>query len=183
MRELDFVGFDLETTNLSADFSVILSACIKPFGKYPIVFRADEYNKEWFTGDRKNDKNITRAIIKELSKHAIVMGHYMTGFDIPYLNAKTVKYQLPALPNLFVLDTYNLARKNIKISRRRLDALAGYFFGGKKSAVEGELWMKAGIDGDKEALDAIVKHNIQDVILLERLAQSLFMFMKSMRQM
>ena len=183
MRQLDFVGFDLETTNLNSDFSVILSACIKPFGKETIVFRADEYNKDWVTGDRKNDKNITRAIIKELSKHAVIMGHYMTGFDIPYLNAKTVKYQLPALPTLFTLDTYNLAKQNIKVARRRLDALAGYFFGGKKSGVEGELWMKAAMNGDIDALDAIVKHNIQDVILLEQLASSLFMFSKSMRKL
>jgi len=183
MRELDFVGFDLETTNLKADFSVILSACIKPFGKNVIVFRADEYNLDWKDGDRKNDKAITRAIVKELSKHAVIMGHYMTRFDIPYLNAKAVKYRLPSLPNLFVLDTYNLAKRNINITRRRLDSLAGYFFGGKKTVVEGELWMKAAMDGDLAALDRIVSHNIQDVVLLERLAQSLFPFVKSLRSL
>ena len=30
---LDFVSFDLESSNLNADFSVFLTAVIKPFGK------------------------------------------------------------------------------------------------------------------------------------------------------
>lgn len=181
MRELNFVGFDLETTNLKADFSIILSACIKPFGEEPIVFRADEYNRKWTTGDRKNDKAITAAILEELAKHAVIVVHYGS-FDIRYINAKAVRYDLPTLPNMFVMDTYSLAKSSLQVSRRRLDALASYFFGETKTIVEGELWMKAGMDGDIKALDEIVAHNIQDCILLERLAQVLFPFVRSLRR-
>jgi len=181
MRSLDFAGFDLETTNLKADFSVILSACIKPFGQETIVFRADDYNPNWATGDRKNDKAITAAILKELAKHAVIVVHYGS-FDIRYINAKAVRYNLPTLPNIFVMDTYTLAKSSLQVSRRRLDALASYFFRGKKTTVDGELWMKAGMNGDIDALDKIVAHNIQDVVLLERLAQVLFPFVRSLRR-
>jgi DNA polymerase III epsilon subunit-like protein len=181
MRDLDFISFDLETTELKADFSVILSACIKPFGKDVIVFRADEYNPEWTTGDRKDDSAITAAILEELAQHAVIMVHYGS-FDIRYINAKAVRYSLPTLPNIFVLDTYSLAKSNLQVSRRRLDALASYFFGETKHLVEGELWMKAGMNGDIEALDEIVAHNVQDVILLEMLARVLFPFVKSLRR-
>jgi DNA polymerase III epsilon subunit-like protein len=181
MRNLDFVSFDLETTELKADFSVILSACIKPFGGEPIVFRADDYNPDWETGNRKNDKTITAAILKELAQHAVIVVHYGS-FDIRYINAKAVRYNLPTLPNIFVMDTYSLAKANLQVSRRRLDALASYFFRKKKTVVDGELWMKAGMNGDIEALDKIVEHNIQDCILLEQLAQVLFPFVHSLRR-
>lgn len=181
MRELDFVSFDLETTNLKADFSIILSACIKPFGQDAKVFRADQYNNRWRTGDRKDDKKITAAILGELSKHAVIAVHYGS-FDLRYMNAKAIRYELPTLPNVFIMDTYSLAKANLQVSRKRLDALAGYFFGEAKTIVDGELWMKAGMDGDIAALDAIVEHNIQDTLLLERLAQVLFPFVKALRR-
>jgi uncharacterized protein YprB with RNaseH-like and TPR domain len=39
--------------------------------------------------------------------------------------------------------------------------------------------MKAGLDGDVKALDEIVKHNIQDVALLERLMALSWRYVKS----
>lgn len=74
-RLLDIVSFDIETTNLTADFSVLLCACLKPFGKKAMVFRGDEYNENWAT-DRADDRAIVRAIADELSKHAIIVTHY-----------------------------------------------------------------------------------------------------------
>ena len=108
--QLDFVCFDLETSNLNADFSILLTAAIKPFGKEAIVFRADNY-PEW-TVDRANDSKITRDIAQELRKHAIVIGHYSQKFDLPYFRAKMVKHGIEPLPLMFGIDTWRIAKNN-----------------------------------------------------------------------
>jgi uncharacterized protein YprB with RNaseH-like and TPR domain len=174
---LDFVSFDLETSNLTANFSVLLSACIKPFGQEPVVFRADDY-KEWIT-NRANDFRIVVAIAEELRKHAIVITHYGTRFDIRYLRAKMVKYGIPPLPPMFGVDTWDISRKNFKLSSNRLATLVEFFDLGHKSGVDGELWMKAAYSGDKESMDEIIAHNVTDVLVLEKLGCITFPFIKS----
>lgn len=176
--ELDFVCFDLETTNLTADFSIILCACIKPFGKNAIVLRIDDYNSNWST-KRMDDSKLIKAIATELSKHAIVITHYGSKFDLPYLKAKMARYGLSPLNPIFSIDTWRLAKNNFQVSSRRLANMSTYFELGKKSGVEGPLWLKASMNGDKKSLDEIVEHNIQDVILLERLAAISFKYLKA----
>lgn len=180
--DLDFVTYDIETTGLKADFSIMLSAVIKPFKQEPIVFRADDY-EPWKEGHRLNDQEICRDITNELSRHAIIITHYGVGFDIPYTRAKMIRYGLPPLPPMFGVDTYSLAKANMLVSRRRLEALAEYLSLGKKTAVEGNLWMEAAMNGDKAAMDKIVEHNIQDCVLLEKLAAITFPYLKSLRRL
>jgi len=174
---LDFVCFDLETSNLNADFSILLSAAIKPYGQESIVFRADDY-PEW-EKNRDNDYAITKAIANELRKHAIVVGHYSQRFDIPFLRAKMVKHGLEPLPQMFGIDTWRIAKTNFKVSSRRLKNMSTYFDLGEKHPVDGKLWMRAAYSGSREAMDEIVAHNILDVELLEQLTCIIFPYLKS----
>jgi len=144
---LDFVSFDLETSNLKADFSIILSAVIKPFGQDPIVFRADSYST--WEKNRGDDKQITTDIAKELKRHAIIITHYAVYFDIPFLRAKMVRHGLEPLPQMFAVDSWQIARKNFQVSSRRLKNLARFFRVGEKGQVEGDLWIAAAFDGDR----------------------------------
>jgi len=175
--KLDFVSFDIETSNLNADFSILLSAVILPFGEAPIVFRADDY-PEWKT-DRANDRSITKAISDELRQHAIVITHYGLYFDTPFLRAKMLRHRLAPLPQMFAIDSWSIAKKSFKVSSRRLKNLAEYFEVGNKEGVEGALWMEAAYNGSKEALDKIVEHNIIDCRVLEKLAAISFPYLKS----
>lgn len=174
---LDFVSFDLETSNLKADFSILLSAVIKPFGQEPVVFRADDY-PNW-EKNRGNDKGITEDIAKELKRHAIVITHYGMYFDIPFLRAKMVRHGLEPLPQMFAIDSWAIARKNFQVSSRRLKNLARFFRIGEKGQVEGDLWIAAAYDGDRKAMDEIVEHNIIDCEVLEKLAAISFPYLKS----
>jgi len=174
---LDFVTFDIETSNLKADFSILLSAVIKPFGQDPIVFRADDY-PTW-ENDRANDGAITRDISDELRKHAIVVTHYGDRFDTPYLRAKMMKHGLEPLPQMFGIDTWKIARANFQVSSRRLKNLVRYFDLGEKGQVDGGLWMDAAYNGGREAMDEIVAHNIVDCEVLEKLACVSFRYLRS----
>ena len=175
---LDFVTFDIETSNLKADFSIMLCACIKPFGGKPIVFRADSY-PEW-TRNRADDHRIVEDIVEELSKHAIVITHYGSKFDVPYIRAKAVKYGIPNLPPMFGIDTYRIAKGAFCTGSRRLKALARYFELGSKTEVEGGLWLEAAYTNNKAAMDEIVEHNIVDCDVLEKLACITFPYLRSM---
>ncbi len=175
--QLDFVCLDIETNNLKADFGIILTCVIKPFGQAPITFRGDNYPSWWDCRD--NDSAITHDIVKELCRHAIVITHYGRKFDVPFLRAKMSRYGLPNLPPMFGIDTWRIAKDNYCVGSRRLEALSNYFQFGAKSAVEGGLWNKAVLAGDPTAMDAIVAHNIQDTVLLEKLASVCFPFLKA----
>ena len=176
--DLDFVTFDLETSGLDADWAILLSTVIKPFGKDPIVFRADTYPE--FMTDRVNDRSMVAAVANELGKHAVVITHYGTKFDLPWLRAKMMKYGIAPLPPMRAMDTYKLAKDNMKISRRRLATICDYLFEGKKSEVSGNIWMDVAYKGSKERLDEIVEHNIQDCVLLENLAQIFYPYVKTL---
>jgi uncharacterized protein YprB with RNaseH-like and TPR domain len=174
---LDFATFDLETSNLEADFSIILCAAIKPYGLPPIVFRADEY-VTWYK-NRANDYQIVEDISNELRRHAIIVTHYGERFDIPFLRAKMVRHGLSPLPPMFGIDSWRIAKQNFQVSSRRLKALARFFDIGEKTQVDGTIWLEAAYNGDKEAMDYIVEHNIRDVEVLEKLACITFPYLKS----
>jgi hypothetical protein len=80
---------------------------------------------------------------------------------------------------MFGIDTWQIAKKNFKVSTRRLKGLGEFFDIGEKDPVEGNLWMEAAYNGSREAMDRIVAHNIRDVELLERLACISFPYLKS----
>ncbi len=106
-----------------------------------------------------------------------------TGFDLRYTRAKMMRHGLPALPPMFAVDTYYLAKANMMISRRRLDTICKYLSLGLKSVVEGATWVEAALNGSSEALDEIVAHNIQDCILLEKVATVMFPYMRSIKRL
>lgn len=175
---LDFVSFDIETSGLDADWSIILSAVVKPYGQKPVVFRADSY-PEWLS-NRANDEPIVADVALELGRHAVIVTHYGTKFDIRYLRAKMMRYGLSPLPLMRGMDTYKIAKDNMAVSRRRLDVLSAYLFNGKKTQVSGNIWMDVAYNGSKERLDEIVAHNIQDCELLEQLAQIYYPYVKTL---
>jgi len=174
---LDFVFFDLESSNLKADYSILLSAAIKPFGRPSVVFRSDDY-PSWME-NRADDKAITIDIANELKKHAIIVTHYGDRFDMPFLRAKMLHHGVEPLPQMFGVDTWKIARNNFQISSRRLKNLARYFDIGEKEQVEGDLWMAAAYSGSREAMDRIVAHNIRDVEVLEKLGCLTFPYLRS----
>mgnify|MGYP001570766510 CR=1 FL=1 len=175
---LDFVMFDIETSGFDADWDILLTACIKPYGYPPIVFRADKY-PDWLT-QRANDKEITRDIAIELRKHAIVVGHYSQRFDIRFLRAKMFHHGLEPLPPMFGVDTWKIAKDNFKVSNRRRGSLS--IFAGldsERDTPEGDRWMRATFNGEEEAMNKIVAHNIACVTGLEKLACISFPYLKS----
>ena len=158
--------FDLECSALTADFGIILAAVVKGANAEPVVFRLDELNKDWKT-KRSNDAPLVRAVADELSKYDILIAHNGVNFDLPFLRTRMLYHGMKAFPEKKVIDPVQIARKRLRLSRNTLARVAGISGAGKKFYIDSELWIKATLDGDIKAMDAIVEHCKQDVALLE----------------
>lgn len=163
-------SFDLETTNLNANFGVILCACIKPFDGEVKTFRGDSY-PNWKTR-RSLDAALCRDIYKELSRYDIWLAHNGTNFDVPFLRTRLYKAGVK-MPQPKIVDPVRLARRYLKLGYNSLEQVAAHFGFYGKTKVEGHYWMEAALDGDKKAMDYIVEHCIADVELLEKVADSM----------
>ena len=164
--------FDLETTNLSADFGVVLCGVVKPANGRPRIFRADKLNNRWNT-HRSDDSGVVKAIVEELSQYDIWIAHNGAKFDLPFLRTRLAKWDLDPLPSKKLIDPVFLARNKLRMSWNSLEAIAKFLGVNSKTEVSGDQWLQAALDGSRKAMQYIVTHCIQDVYVLEKVVRSL----------
>ena len=73
---------DIETSNLQANFGIILSWVIKTVG--------GSYSKDVIKQGDKLDCQIVKSCVNALCKFNRVVGHYSTYFDIPFLRTRAL---------------------------------------------------------------------------------------------
>lgn len=166
-RMISACCFDLECSSLNADFGIVLCGVIKPDGQPPKVFRLDELSKEW-DRRRSNDYPVVKAIADELIQYDIIAAHNGAQFDLPFLRTRMMRWQMLALPKIKLIDPVQILRKQLRLSSNSLDRATGFMGINSKSAVDGDIWLKASLDGSKHAMNYIVKHCIEDVKMLEQ---------------
>ena len=170
------IGYlDIESDGLKADFSTMLSWCIKEKGG-EISFDAVT-KQELFDG--RTDRRIISSILKEMSKYKIVVTYYGTGFDIPYIRAKALHYGLtfPSYSDLYHFDLYYTVKAKLCLSRKSLDNACDYLGIVGKTPINKDVWRRAKY-GDKDAIREVLIHNAGDVEILEVLHDKLADFAK-----
>jgi len=168
--------FDLECSNLAADFGIILCYCIKEFGTKKIYNRTIT-KKELATC---MDENVVRSCIKDLSKFDKIVTYYGTGFDFPFIRtrATALGVPFPEFGQIYHRDIYYIIRHRFRLSRNRLDNACRTLLGKtKKTYLEPKYWIKA-LQGDKKSLEYILDHCKRDVEDLEDLYNKTIMFIK-----
>jgi len=161
--------FDLETTNLSANWmGVILCGVVKPWGGKLKIFRGDQY-PTW-RANRSNDEAICRSLFAELKKYRIWIAHNGVNYDINYLRTRLGKYGF-SMDQPMNIDPVIALRKYYRLNYNSLER-AGRHFGFKdyKTHLDEDTWMQAIMDGSSVAMDEIVYHCEKDVELLELVA-------------
>jgi uncharacterized protein YprB with RNaseH-like and TPR domain len=171
MNQISCCCFDLETTNLSADFGVVLCAVVKPAGAKPVTFRGDTYPR-WKKG-RSDDQALIQAIVAELDKYDIWVAHNGAKFDVPFLRTRLLRWGNNSLPAKKLIDPVQLARNKLRMSYNSLAQVANHLGINTKTDVKPEHWLKAALDGDTESMNYIVEHCIQDVLVLEKVVGAL----------
>lgn len=165
------LAFDLETTSLNANRGHILCAVAKWVGQKDaprIILRIDD-NEEYGTTPASfiNDKHIVEALIPLMEEADAVLAYYGSGFDVPYLNTRSIVHKLvPPVP-FTVIDPWKTASQHLKLHRNSMDSVSS-LVGGKnqKYHLPWDDWIAAQY-GDKPAMNRLVKYCINDVETLE----------------
>ena len=159
--------WDIETSNLNADFGTLLAIGYKWLGdKKTTVLSITDYPQ--FARDHTNDRQLVKDFLKVYVTADMTVAFNGTLFDRPYLLAKCLEHKLPIPPNIPLQDPY-FTSKSLRISRKSLQNVAYYVrLSQEKTPVEGRIWRRAGA-GHKPSIDYIVRHCRKDVAVLEEL--------------
>ena len=114
----------------------------------------------------EDDKRIMTSLWKLINEADIVVSHNGNKFDIPRINSRFIINGLSPTKPYFSVDTCQVARRQFGFSSNKLDALATHFNIPHKLETSFELWKQC-LDGDKKALQYMLKYNKKDVTILE----------------
>lgn len=167
------VLFDIETTNLDADFGYVLCFGyavldgLVPLGE--ATQQARVLTIAQFPGRHVTDDSALMQKAWEIIEPAdILVTYYGKEFDYRFVNSRMLRAGLRPLPPLGAshVDLYYTAKRNFKLHSGRMGAVAEYLgcpF--RKTEVSGPIWVRA-MAGDPQAIDYVAKHCLMDVKML-----------------
>jgi len=166
-KELRVGYLDIETSNLKANFGIMLSYAIKEKGSKKLY--CSTINKKEID-DGTLDKRIVRDCISDMKKFDVVMGYYSTKFDIPFIRSRAMYWgiEFPMYGELLHKDIWYMVRAKMCLHSNRLESACKHLGIEGKTHIESIHWIRA-LSGDKKALAYILDHNKKDVIILEKL--------------
>ena len=162
---------DLETSNLKADYGILLTYCIKPLGSGNIlkgVITAKDIKKGRH-GDE--DRRIVTDCIADMAQFDKVITYFGKRFDMPYLRARALHMDVdfPFFGTIQHIDVFDIVKHRFCMSRKSQEVACRFLLGHTdKTHFDGSIWRDAA-RGDKKALAEVLDHNIKDVTDLERL--------------
>lgn len=162
---------DIETSNLKADYGIILTWCVKPLGESKIeegiITVADI--KKGRHGDE--DRRVTKELIEVMQKYDKLIGYYSKRFDLPYIRTRALNMGLdfPFFGSIQHVDVYDIVKNRFNMSRKTQENACRQLLGEtEKDHVKGNIWRDAA-RGDQKALKYVIEHNRKDVRDLEKL--------------
>jgi len=164
--------FDLETTDLIADFGIILIGSILSYPSMEMTtYRIDQTDTL-----KSEDYNISKLIRDKLEEHHITCGYYSKGFDIAFLNTRLVQNGHRKLKRHLHFDPiwYYRGWRGLKPRSSKMSVVAEYYgFEERKQKVDISVWRRAS-RGDSAALDELVERCESDVRITARIAERTF---------
>jgi uncharacterized protein YprB with RNaseH-like and TPR domain len=167
-RKPRIVCFDIEATNLNANFGYVLCASFKEVGKKKVITHSIA-DSPTFAKDVTNDKWLLQQIVNELEKYDIVITWYgrpNRGFDIPFIQTRLLSHDLPLLKPINHIDGWAIARNKLKLNSNRLDTVSKFLGVTEKTPLSGPIWIRA-MAGYPDAIAYVIKHCEADVLSLE----------------
>lgn len=158
-------GFDLETTHLKANFGHILCGVIQPLGEKAKVWRIDKqpgFGKS--PASFVNDRPMVREMIEYINDNVeIVITHYGTYFDLPFLNTRALYWKLKPPAPVAHIDIWKVARKQLALTSNRQATVNDLIAAEHQKYKPGwEVWRKAQY-GDRKALKTLADYCANDV--------------------
>jgi DNA polymerase elongation subunit (family B) len=124
---------------------------------------------ELFNKDKENDSEVVKKIWAIFDEADIIVAHNGDEFDIKKANARFLFHGLNPPSPFKTIDTKKVAKRYFNFNSNKLDDLGRYLKLGRKREHEGfKLWLKC-MNGERSAWNRMLKYNIQDILLLEKL--------------
>lgn len=163
------IAWDLETTNLNANYGYILCMGWKVIGeKKTHLIKISDYplHQKQITNDREVIKK-AREVLTDADGWVTWFGRY---FDEPFLNSRLIEHKLNPLPPMSTknhVDGWAISRYKLKLNSNRLATVSSFLGVEEKTPISGPHWVKA-MAGNTKSLNYVYKHCTQDVIVLEQ---------------
>lgn len=133
--------------------------------------------------EQRDDRRLLKETIELLSNFDILIGHNVTAFDLNWLYSRWMYHGFSAseMPSWSIYDTYQVAKSMaIRTESKGLGALGAYFgLKGVKTRIFRTDWHMVDSQDQEdfaEAMQDIVYHCEQDVILNRRLFDALWQY-------
>ena len=162
-----FTCFDIEATDLNASFGHTLCTCFSNLHTDAIdVFRLDDERYRGAT--LSDDSKLVEAVKGYMESAFCWLSWYGKMYDVPFLNTRLAMAGKKPIERRFHCDLIYYARKPfLALYSSKLDAMIKTFgLKEEKTALDPKIWTRA-YELDKDAMDEVVRHCIQDVKALK----------------
>jgi uncharacterized protein YprB with RNaseH-like and TPR domain len=165
-------SLDIETSNFSASFGVVVSWCIKEHGGE--LYSDHLIEKDFHDPRGWYDKRILNSCVETMKRfdRLIVYWGRDRRFDIPFLRTRAVPMgiEFPLYQESLINDAYDIVKNKFKCGRNSLHAICTHLgIESKDTPMSPDMWVKAVVGRDEESIGYILKHNQEDVISTEKL--------------
>lgn len=179
------IGFlDIETSNLSPAFGIVLCWCIKDGNSNDLYY---DYLEKEDVFSKHEDKRLVQTCINTIKKFDRIVGHYSSRFDIPYLRTRAVMHDnknalgFPKQGTLIHTDTWIMAKTKFKFHSNRQNIIAETLHNTTiKTRIDHRAWRQA-LQGNHRAIMEALDHCEKDVCELETNFRSMLPFYKLTR--
>ena len=166
---IEKVGFfDIESSNLTSDYGLVLCYAIKHEGG----LISNSITPQEIKGSQ--DKRLLTDLCKDLRKFTRIITWYGTWFDVPFCRSRAIYHKLdfPVWKEVYHTDAYLIAKKKLATIHSKKLKIVAEFYGipAKKHAINPQVWLKC-LSGSQKALDFIQIHCEEDVETLRRVWQ------------
>lgn len=174
--------YDIETTNLGADFGVILM-----FGyqwsdeeETKIISMADHLNKVKKLEPYEADLVIIDEIIALMEQADVRIGHYSKRFDSKFVQTRAAFHGRPPILEAPEVDTWEIARRAFKLQSNRMANIAEYFgLDEQKSKLPKRTWYNAN-HYQEQALKDMEQYCMQDVRTQKAMTERIMPYAKNL---
>lgn len=166
--------FDIEASGLVGNFSIMLSWAIKTRDENEILHSV--IKKEHIMSGLE-DAILVEELMDAMRQYDVLCTFYGTQYDMKYSRTRACAHDIvfPHYREMQHKDIYYQVRRLFKLHSNSLDSACEFFGIKGKTRIKPDIWRKAKY-GDKESLGYILKHNIADVRILERLHKKIERF-------
>jgi len=140
-EETHKIGFvDAEMSGKNPDYNSLIVVSILPYGSKVKSFVVSKVGR---------DREVVKAAVEEMNKLECWVTYYGKMFDIPFIQGRLLKHNLPVLVKKPHLDMYWLMRGNINNARRSQAFLLEWLdTPEKKMTVGADVWCSAPYEGE-----------------------------------